>query len=120
MYYFDSVEPAGDRRGRVAEAGPYRAKRQGQAHRAYLTALAALVALRKLLPAPVVEAVAAPEKGPAAGPGRNGHGVNGHAAKSDAALPPCIQDRLAGLFGGAGLDEPARSTRERVPVAAEN
>ena len=90
-----------------------------QAHRAHLTALAALTTLRRLLPAPVVEIVAA-EKGSATRPDRDGRGENGHPAKSDVSLPPCIQDRLAGLFGAPDAGGPARESRERSPVGSEN
>ena len=107
LNYFDSVEPLAINADESPRLAQYRARRQQQAHVAHLSALAALTTLRRLLPAPAVEIVAAPTKGANDVPGQNGRGGNGHAAKSAASLPPSIQDRLAGLFSGIDTDEPA-------------
>jgi hypothetical protein len=94
MAYFDTVEAQSlgkDERPRLAAL---RAKRQEQAHRMYLTSLAALTTLRKLLPGAAAKVPPpAPDHDPASGE-RNGHHRNSQAVD----LPHVTHNRLAGLF----------------------
>jgi hypothetical protein len=89
-----------------------RAKRQEQAQRQYLAALAALTTLRRLLPGATVKMP--PAQGRDAAPaGRNGHPRNGHAAD----LPPGIQDRLGGICGEVhSASNKGQSAEELCPV----
>jgi hypothetical protein len=80
----------GDESPRLAR---YRAQRQEQAHRMYLSALAALTTLRRLLPA-TAKVVQPAERNARVEPERNGHHHNGHAAPA----PPDIGNRIAEFF----------------------
>ena len=80
MAYFDALQAQtlhDDEKPRLAA---YRAKRQEQAHRMYLTSLAALTTLRKLLPAATMRVLPSSQDDTPTNPERNGH-RNGHAAE---------------------------------------
>jgi len=94
LHYFDTIEAQGLGNDEKPRLAALRAKRQEQAHRMYLTSLAALTTLRKLLPGAAAEALPSPSNHGPAGAGRNGHRRNGHAAD----LSPGVHNRLAGLF----------------------
>ena len=99
MAYFDALEAQAlhdDERPRLAA---YRAKRQEQAHRMYLTSLAALTTLRKLLPSPPMNVLPSRMVDTPGDPERNGH-RNGHAGE----LPPGIHNRIGIYFGEPVLD----------------
>jgi hypothetical protein len=51
VHYFDASEPASIKNQNASKLAAFRAKRQNQAHRAHLTALASLTALSKLIAA---------------------------------------------------------------------
>jgi hypothetical protein len=94
VHYFDATEAQSLNTDGKPRLAALRAKRQELAHRMYLTSLAALTTLRRLLPG--ATAKMPPAQGHDAAPaGRNGHPRNGHAAD----LPPGIQDRLGGICG---------------------
>ena len=80
----------------------FRAKRQEQAHRMYLTSLAALTTLRRLLPSPPMNILPSRKVDTPGDPERNGP-RNGHAGE----LPPGVQNRIGIYFG-----EPAFATKK--------
>jgi hypothetical protein len=111
LHYFDALEAQAlnnDERPRLAA---FRARRQEQAHRMYLTSLAALTTLRKLLPTAPVKALPAPQTETTTRPERNGQSRTAQAP----GFPLGAHDRLSGFF-----DEPApdpRSTRPKRRMA---
>jgi hypothetical protein len=86
VHYFDGLEAQALGKDEPPRLAAYRARRQAQAQRSYLAAIAMLTALRRLLPAtaapPAVPAAAAPETAPAgnAGPSKGGRRRTGRAA----------------------------------------
>lgn len=97
--YFDAVSAQALNTDEKPRLAAYRAKRQEQAHRMYLTSLAALTTLRKLLPSPKDDTQPHPER-------------NGHTSE----LPPGGRNRIGGYF-----DEPpfnAKKEQSKSKVAA--
>lgn len=115
MAYFDAIEAqvlGNDEKPRLAAL---RAKREEQAHRMYLTALAALATLRKLLPGAAVVVRPSASDHDRAGAERNGHCRNGHAAE----FPPGVHNRLAGLFDDIpGGNKEAQREKKMCPAGA--
>jgi hypothetical protein len=91
LNYFASIEPRAIEAGESPKLALYRARRQEQAHRAHLSALAALTMLRKLLPAPVEKALPTTAGDDCDGLGRGNVPVNGHALD----LPSDFRNRIA-------------------------
>ncbi len=83
LHYSDAIEAQSLNNDEKPRLAAYRAKRQEQAHRMYLTSLAALTTLRKLLPTTPM----------------NNH-RNGHSSE----LPMGVHNRLAGYFDEPPLD----------------
>jgi len=115
MAYFDAIEAQSlgndDAKPRLAV---FRAKRQEKAHRMYLTSLAALTTLRKLLPgATTMVLPSSPDHDPA-GAERNGHHHNAHPAD----LPPGVQNRLAGVFDELDIANKEGQRKKRMCPAA--
>jgi hypothetical protein len=93
LHYFDCIETRdlkADDRPRLAA---FRAKRQEQAHRMYLTSLAALTTLRKLLPGPGFVGLPAPDTKPTPD-----SASNGHCDGPTPVLPHGVANRLSGYF----------------------
>lgn len=114
LHYFDAIEAQAlntDEKPRLATS---RAKRQEQAHRMYLTSLAALTTLRKLLPGPPVIALPSPKDEPPPAPERIGR-CNGHAAT----LPNGINNRLSGYFDEPPVAKNGQHKREMAEVGAD-
>jgi hypothetical protein len=91
LAYFDAIAA---QEAAKSESSPrlsvYRGKRQAETQRMYLAAMAALVTLRRLLPARV-QSLPTAEPAGGAKPEQNGHHANGHAG----VLPDEILQRLS-------------------------
>ena len=111
MAYFDALEAQSLGTEAKPRLAAYRAKRQEQAHRMYLTSLAALTTLRKLLPTSPMKVQTSPTGDAPPNPERNGHCI-GHAAE----LPPGMHNRIGFYF-----DEPPLDTKKghRKPDVAK-
>jgi hypothetical protein len=93
VHYFDAVTAQATAQDESPKLAAYRATRQAQAHRNYLSSLAALATLRRLLPRqlripspPPADSHAVDRGGDAALP--NGHAHGGLAVDSKAGVPP--------------------------------
>jgi hypothetical protein len=128
LHYFDAVEPKEILHDASPKLMQYRARRQEQAHRAYLSSLAALTTLRRLLPPPITpitsptavevvpatavqtisatatEVVTAADSNVGSKSERNGHQRNGHSGH----LSPGGPNRLTGYF-----EKPSEGTARR-------
>jgi hypothetical protein len=99
LHYFDVIEAQSLNNDEKPRLASFRAKRQEQAHRMYLTSLAALTTLRKLLPKATMKVLPSPSSkaDTTALPVQNGHG-NGHVGGVSAG----VHNRI-----GIYFDEPA-------------
>jgi hypothetical protein len=113
LHYFDAITAQAAAKDEPPKLALYRGKRQAQAHRAYLSAVAALTTLRRLLPRHLQASSPAPAPGDSGDKGgdsakRNGHRPEGAGTGSPtpaAALDKRnrIADLLARLGDGDGL-----------------
>jgi hypothetical protein len=113
LHYFDTMEAQaglGDESPRLAR---YRARRQEQAHRMYLSALAALTTLRRLLPA-TTKVVQPVERNGCTTPQRNGYDRNGHAAPA----PPDVANRISDFFEREAEESEAELIGQKGGAAA--
>ena len=101
MAYFDAIEAQSLGTEEKPRLAAFRAKRQEQAHRMYLTSLAALTTLRKLRPPCPMKVLPSSKVDTPTNPERNGH-RNGHAGE----LPPGVHNRI-----GIYFDEPVLDTK---------
>jgi hypothetical protein len=113
MHYFDAVEAQALAAGGTPRLAAHRARRQALAHRNYLTALAALTTLRRLLPAVVAvpaAVLATPAPTPAAG---QGAGTNGHRKKKSvpAAILAAPAPAPAAANGAGTNGQPTNNAR---------
>jgi hypothetical protein len=116
LYYFDAITAQAAAKDEPPKLALYRGKRQAQAQRAYLSALAALTTLRRLLPRHLPPSSPAPAPGDAGDRGGDPARRKGHSPQRDgtgspataAALDPHnrIGDLLARLGDGDGLVGP--------------
>jgi hypothetical protein len=106
LHYFDVIEAQALNTDEKPRLASFRAKRQEQAHRMYLTSLAALTTLRKLLPTATIKVLPSPKDDAPSDPERNGH-CNGHAV----AVPPGVHNRIGFYFDEPALD-PKKSQRK--------
>jgi hypothetical protein len=124
--YFDCIEAQALLKDESPKLAAYRAKRQAQAHRSHLSAIAAWTMLRKLLPVPVAAITTAAAPKPSAANGaaakRNGRHSNGQVIKGrppEGAFDPHnrIADLLAQVQGGA--EPKSAGKRETVLCGTE-
>jgi hypothetical protein len=108
LHYFDVIEAQAGLSDESPKLARYRAQRQEQAHRMYLSSLAALTTLRRLLPV-TAKVIRPAERNGCAEPERNGDHHNGHAAPA----PSDLANRITEFF-----EHPAEE-REAEPVDQE-
>jgi hypothetical protein len=119
LHYFDAVEAQALAAGGTPRLAAHRARRQAVAHRNYLTALAALTTLRRLLPATATVPAAIPATPTPTPAAANGASTNGRHAKGS---PPTFdpRNRIADLFDPAanGMG-PRASAKQQAPCITE-
>jgi hypothetical protein len=99
MHYFDAIEPEAIAAQEAPRLAAFRASRQLQAHRMYVSALASLTAVRRLLPPPVTESL--PARGYDGAPKSKPDGAQARDGMIDS--PPAARNRVARYL--AELDE---------------
>jgi hypothetical protein len=119
MNYFDAVEAQALAAGGTPRLAAYRARRQALAHRNYLTAVAALTTLRRLLPATATVPAAIPATPALAPAATNGADTNGqHKNKARGKLDP--RNRIADLFDPAANGmRPRAGAKHQAPCSTE-
>jgi hypothetical protein len=121
LNYFDALEPVAIDGGESPRLAQYRARRQEQAHRAYLSALAALTTLRRLLPPAIINAVPTTGAEIIQADGSNGYSGPERYGRSNgqADLLLGVHIRMTGLFEQpVGVTGPGQTKME--PCEAES
>jgi hypothetical protein len=113
LHYFDVMEAQAGLGEESPKLARYRAQRQEQAHRMYLSALAGLTTLRRLLPA-TAKVVRPAERDGSVEAERNGHHGNGRATQT----PPDIANRIADFFERAAGEPEAEPGEPKCGAAA--